>query len=1134
MRSVGILICMIFITYPVGGTYRFESGCRCNGKALYCVLDAQGLRCVKCQGNTDGRHCELCKEGFYHQRAGQSCVSCNCNPTGSQSSQCDSTGRCRCKEGFEGETCDRCANGAPVSAAGCSPLNLNCRARGDGQFPTDPTDCLPCFCNGHSNDCSTATGYSVHNITSSFDQGDEGWRAATAQGVTTSDVVFRWSRTHGDLEVRSTDIMPLYFYAPSSYLGNQALSYGQTLSFSLRLDRGVRRPSVSDVVLEGAGLQVAASLGDLRTVVSCGKKITYTFRLDELPGSKWKPELSSLQFQTLMSNLTAIKIRGTFGENGRGYLDNVSLVSAHRGSGTPAGWVEKCRCPTGYEGQFCERCALGYKKHSYSNDPLSSCEPCACLAGSCDPETGECYSSDSTSTGQSCPTGSYNNPEKPTACLPCPCPGGSTCSVTPGTLDVKCDRCPAGTTGSHCQVCADGFYGDPLGERGSRSPCQRCQCNGHVDPRAERNCDRTTGECLRCMNNTRGPSCESCKPGFYHSKPTDACKACDCDLDRAVSQTCNNVGQCNCREGYEGRRCHQSSCPSCFDPLKTKIDNFAVNIREIEAMLNGIETGRVPVNDGQMEKAIQDAEQVVKAMQKNAQILTEVERNLEDRLNEVSRSQLREDREVQSLAETMDNIKIQEQQYKRQVSTIQQLIDGAKQKLQQGKQDLKQAEFPLRDAVAGSDTMPELAKEANTLAEQHQGKADYIEKAANSALSDAQKALSLMRTAMTGENAVKELIADLKAQYEKAGSEVKSLERQASDQITAATGESAMASDMLKQISSLELPQPPTDSVDNVLASLNELKKWAKGNLTAYQELQKDVSADQSAAESLLAKGKAAQQEYNKLLGRVNSAKAMTDMALQAINKNMNGLDEALEALRGYDNRIDANKTLAEEAIAKLPDISATIHDAVDTNGKTVSILENVNTTYNGALATFSTLGDIVTKLEGMPDVLTLSTKLERDAGVLRGDVEDLKNQADDTLTSIKDEKDTAEAQRDTVKQVAGDAASALNNAQTTKKAVGETLQTVSDLLNAFGTTTTVDQGKVDELQAAVNSATARVNLELLPRLRELEDIEARQKATLSNMSADIDAILADIKNLEDIHKTIPEGCFKAPAMEEA
>lgn len=63
------------------------------------------------------------------------------------------------------------------------------------------------------------------------------------------------------------------------YLGNQLLSYGQNFSFSLRLDRGVRHPSTNDVILEGAGLRVSASLGDLRSIVPCGQKISYSFRL---------------------------------------------------------------------------------------------------------------------------------------------------------------------------------------------------------------------------------------------------------------------------------------------------------------------------------------------------------------------------------------------------------------------------------------------------------------------------------------------------------------------------------------------------------------------------------------------------------------------------------------------------------------------------------------------------------------------------------------------------------------------------------------------------------------------------------------------------------------------------------------
>lgn len=56
--------------------------CDCNGRSRYCLRDAWGLHCVDCQGNTEGRHCERCKDGFYLKGAGLSCTPCRCNPTG--------------------------------------------------------------------------------------------------------------------------------------------------------------------------------------------------------------------------------------------------------------------------------------------------------------------------------------------------------------------------------------------------------------------------------------------------------------------------------------------------------------------------------------------------------------------------------------------------------------------------------------------------------------------------------------------------------------------------------------------------------------------------------------------------------------------------------------------------------------------------------------------------------------------------------------------------------------------------------------------------------------------------------------------------------------------------------------------
>uniref|UniRef100_A0A674BNH1 Laminin subunit gamma 1 n=1 Tax=Salmo trutta TaxID=8032 RepID=A0A674BNH1_SALTR len=1047
--------------------------CKCNGKSRYCLPDSGGLHCVDCQDNTEGRHCERCKEGFHHQREGNRCLPCNCSRIGSVGSHCDSRGHCSCRAGAQGDKCDRCPNGTPIMTA----------------------QSLPCFCYGHSTQCSPATGYSVHTITSTFDNGPEGWRAATGHGVTPSQVHFRWSPTHKDIEVISKDIMPAYLYAPDSYLGNQELSYGQNISFSLRLDRGVRHPSTADVVLEGSGLRVAASLGDLRTIVPCGQKITYTFRLDEQQSSKWRPLLSSFQFQKLLQNLTAIKIRGTFGENGRGYLDNVHMESARQGAGTPAAWVQNCNCPVGYEGQFCERCASGYKRSSPSKGPYSSCEPCSCRGGSCDSETGDCYSADETPGRQTCQLGYYNDPAQPRSCLKCPCPNGAACSVSPGTVKVKCDLCPPGTTGSRCDTCQDGFYGNPLGGNGVQRPCRRCQCN------SVSSCDPQTGECLKCLNHTTGFFCESCLDGYHHSMPSEACKPCGCNSQGSLYNKCGDQGQCSCREGFEGLKCQRSACPSCFNPVKTK--GYTRKLREIETLFTGTESGSLPVNDAQMERAIRAAEDIVTDLQRNAQTLSESEKDLQARLSDISTTQLSEGRDIQVISNTINNIKLQDQRYQRQVSDIQTLIHDVRRKLEEARLNIKQAvsyiEFPLSDAEVDTDSLSTLVQRATGLAEKHQSKAGTVEKTANSALAESEKSLALMRTVMTGENKIRELISDLKTKYDKNSAQVKAMESLATRLSSSAQDESRMAADTLEQIASLELNIP------------GPLKVLSKTGLSAGSFLW-FLFGDYS-------------QEYDQLLARANAAKADTELALKAITDNIDGVDDALEMLRGFDGQISKNKALADEAIKRLPGINATIQQAVGNNSETLFIIGSVSDDYNDALGTFSRLEAV--EMSGSLPVAPAD--LLKDATKLKGDVQDLKTQAIATVSKVAAERANAEGQRDRAAEVR---TGAYINAKHTRDAVGETLLVINNLLSMIGKPGSVDEERLGELEQSISSARGQVNQQLRPRLQDLEEKEAGQRARLSGLNLDIDMILDDIRNLEDIHANIPKGCFNTPPIE--
>lgn len=77
---------------------------------------------------------------------------------------------------------------------------------------------------------------------------------------------------------------------------------------------------------------------------------------------------------------------------GQVFLREVQLTSARpqRGFAPPVSWVESCLCPQGYTGQFCESCALGYKREMPHGGPYTNCIPCTCNHhGTCDPNTGE-------------------------------------------------------------------------------------------------------------------------------------------------------------------------------------------------------------------------------------------------------------------------------------------------------------------------------------------------------------------------------------------------------------------------------------------------------------------------------------------------------------------------------------------------------------------------------------------------------------------------------------------------------------------------------------------------------------------------------------------------------------------------
>ncbi|XP_011475073.1 laminin subunit beta-2 [Oryzias latipes] len=229
----------------------------------------------------------------------------------------------------------------------------------------------------------------------------------------------------------------------------------------------------------------------------------------------------------------------------------------------------QCPCRQGAIGRQCSDCQPGQWG-------FPSCRRCQCNghADLCDPQTGECRDCRDNAAGhqcERCKNGFYGNPVLGSGehCQPCPCPGnpgsnhfnGHSCQSDYSANQIICN-CNQGYTGSRCDQCAPGYYGNPEQPGGQ---CLPCQCNNNIDPNDPESCDPRTGRCLRCLYHTHGQFCSECEPGYHGNAIAQECRRCTCVTAGTLQSACHDglchcdpeSGACPCRENVRGRVCDQ-------------------------------------------------------------------------------------------------------------------------------------------------------------------------------------------------------------------------------------------------------------------------------------------------------------------------------------------------------------------------------------------------------------------------------------------------------------------------------------------------------------------------------------------------------------------------------------------------
>uniref|UniRef100_A0A8C3R947 Laminin subunit alpha-1 n=1 Tax=Cyanoderma ruficeps TaxID=181631 RepID=A0A8C3R947_9PASS len=573
--------------------------------------------CLNCTQHTTGINCEMCADGYFRPQKvspydDHPCYPCDCDPFGSLSSVCvkdehhsDSQhgtlpGQCQCKEGYAGEKCDRCAFGyrgypsclrcncslvGSINEDPCTEPCLckenvegeNCDLCKPGFYnlqERNPQGCTECFCFGVSDVCDGLT-WPISQVFIYM----TGWLVTDLYKE--RSVHPQRSQFDGphQISINNTEAAKVlkhtyYWSAPEAYLGNKLTAFSGDLKYSVSYDipmESVDSDIVSsvDVIIQGNGQILSTRAAGLSLQPYEEYSNSVRFVPENFIEFNTKKAIDREMLMTVLANVTHLLIRANYNIAKKAVyrLDSVTLdtASANVIDLSSAPDVEFCECPQGYTGISCESCLPGY----YRVDGIlfgGICQPCKCNghATECDIH-GVCFACQHNTTGpfcDQCLPGFYGNPSQgtPEDCQPCACPLSSAANNFSPTCQLSeeggivCDKCLPGYTGSQCERCANGYYGNPLmpGQL-----CAPCECNGNVNPQEEGHCDPFTGQCLKCLGNTAGDHCEKCADGYYGDAVIDKnCHACACHVNGSLSSICQHeTGVCSCKSNVIGERC---------------------------------------------------------------------------------------------------------------------------------------------------------------------------------------------------------------------------------------------------------------------------------------------------------------------------------------------------------------------------------------------------------------------------------------------------------------------------------------------------------------------------------------------------------------------------------------------------
>ena len=144
----------------------------------------------------------------------------------------------------------------------------------------------------------------------------------------------------------------------------------------------------------------------------------------------------------------------------------------------------------------------------------------------------------------------------------CPCNNHGSCSGL--TLLSQCGNCTHNTSGTTCNACLPGFFGNAL--LGSPTDCKPCSviCNNFSNQCVPSISLAVNGlVCFNCTpeSYTMGSFCNQCIPGYFKNNASTTCEPCQCNGHGVCAAS---TGVCSCTDNTFTIGTLDHQCNSCI------------------------------------------------------------------------------------------------------------------------------------------------------------------------------------------------------------------------------------------------------------------------------------------------------------------------------------------------------------------------------------------------------------------------------------------------------------------------------------------------------------------------------------------------------------------------------------------